>query len=132
MSRYPVHSIHCEADRELPRAGVGMRCLGAIRACAVAEVPMISDCGHTASFGQRRDRRKRDRLTGICRCGHLRRHVWGSRGNARVDQLDHPHRLGWLVLQSHCVTPERNRLILVQHIRRRKRVAGGQAEVRQS
>jgi len=64
-------------------------------------------------------------------CGYLRRHGWGSRGNAGVDQLDYPHRL-WPVLQPRCATLELNLFILVQHIRRRKGVAGGQAEVHQS
>src|SRR6266568_5490944 len=129
VGRYPVHSVYYEADRELACAGVSMMYLGAIRARAVAEVPVISDRGHTASFGLRREI---DHLAGICCCGRLRRHGWGSLGNALVDQLDHPHRLGWLVLQPHCATLERNRLILVQHIRRRKHVAGRQTEVRQS
>ena len=53
MGRYPVHSVHYEANRELPCAGISMRYLGAIRARAVAEVPVISDRGHTASFGLR-------------------------------------------------------------------------------
>src|SRR5258708_19346813 len=106
-----------------------MRYFGAIRARAVAEVPVISDRGHTASFGLRREI---DGLAGICHCGRLRRHGWGSLGDALVDYLDHPHRLRWLVLQPHCATLERNRLILVQQICRRKSVAGRQAEIRQS
>ena len=37
MRRYPVRSVYCEADRALPRAGVGMSYLGDIRARAVAD-----------------------------------------------------------------------------------------------
>src|SRR5207237_10818271 len=121
VGRYPVHSVHYEADRELPCAGVSMRYLGAIRARAVAEVPVISDRGHTSSFGLRREI---DHLAGICCCGPLRRHGWGSLGNAPVDQLDHPERLGLMDLQLHCATHERNSIVLVQYVSRSTRVSG--------
>ena len=56
----------------------------AIRVRAVAKVPVIRDCGHTAGCGERR---KRDRLPGICPCGYLRLHSWSGCRNARVDAL---------------------------------------------
>ena len=48
---HAVHPVHGEADREVCRSCVAVRCLGALRTRAVAEVPVIGDCGCPAGIG---------------------------------------------------------------------------------
>ena len=70
------------------RSGVGMRRLGAVRACAVTEVPVIRDCVHPASHSLRREI---DHLTRSCCRGHVGRDGRRGLGNATIDYFDHFH-----------------------------------------
>src|SRR5450755_2963623 len=112
--RYAVHSLDGEAKRKISGSGVGMRRIRAVRTCSVVKIPMIRDCRNAARIGLRREM---DSLAGLSLGGHPSGHGRGSLGNGGVNDLDYPDRLGRLVLDPHGGARERNRFVLVQHIR---------------